>query len=61
MRSIEKPKGTFRSFRTVNDFCIAQSSFSFSVKIYDGVGDGDNHSYETFGLGRTEVATGGVL
>ena len=61
MKSVEKPKGTFRSFRTVNDFYIAQSSFSFLVKICDGVGDGDNHSYETFGLGRTEAATGGVL
>ena len=29
--------------------------FFFLVMVYDRAGDGDKHSYETFGLGRSHV------
>ena len=41
----ENPKRTFRSFRTLNNFCFAKKFFL----LFD---DGYKHSYETFGLRR---------
>ena len=33
-------------------FALQKSLFFLLVMVYDRVGDGDEHSYETFGLGR---------
>ena len=38
----ENPKRSFRSFTTLNDFCIAKNFFFFFlVMVYDKVGDGE--------------------
>ena len=40
-------------FRIFNDFCVTKKSlFTFLVKIYNRVGDGDKFSWEKFGLVR---------
>ena len=33
-------------------FTMQKALFGFLVMVYDGVGDGDKFSYESFGLGR---------
>ena len=50
MKPIENLRGCFSS--TLNVFPLQKTLIYFLVMVYDRVGDGDKHSYETFGLGR---------
>ena len=52
MKPKENPKRIVKTFRTLDNFCIAKIPFFFLVMVYDRVGDADKHSFETFGLGR---------